>query len=681
MIVGIDLGTTNSLVGVWRDGAAVLIPNALGHLLTPSAVGLGDDGAILVGLPARERLSTHPARTVTAFKRYLGTDRLLSLGDKHYRPEELSALVLRSLKADAEAYLREVVDEAIIAVPAYFNDLQRKATKAAGALAGLKVNRLLTEPTAAALAYGLNAESDDELVLVVDLGGGTFDVSLLHRFEGVMEVRATAGDTWLGGEDFVEAIVAAFKARPGGDIPVAPAALRRQAELVKRRLSTEESATISVIHDGKLIEWTLAREQFEAICEPLLVRVRAPIERALRDARVDADSLSRIILAGGASQTPSFRRLIARLFRRLPVYQINPEEVVARGAAVRAGMIARDATLEETVMTDVAPFTLGIETLIRHSENPSDRSHGIFMPIIERNTVIPASRSSVVHTVDNNQHAMSLRVFQGEARLVKDNVLLGELRIVLPPGPAGKEEVDVRFTYDSSGLLEVRATTLSTGRVETLVIEGNPGLMQPEEIAKRLTELAKLRIHPRDDGDRTLRGLLYDYFAFGRSLEAARARFASFVDLSPTQYLILIAIKNSRGDEPMGINQLAERLHLSGAFVTNEVNKLVSDSLIEKTTHPSDGRRVQLALTEQGLDRLVRLACLQRPVNDAFFGVLTRHEFKLLSQLLSRLASQGESAVKLAEHVQATLEFQQRHDVLAANAAGQRHRTPRRKAR
>lgn len=499
MIVGIDLGTTNSLVGIWRDGAPVLIPNALGHTLTPSAVGLGDDGAILVGLPARERLSTHPARTVTAFKRYMGTDRLLFLGDKAYRPEELSALVLRSLKADAEAYLREPVEEAIITVPAYFNDLQRKATKTAGALAGLKVDRLLTEPTAAALAYGLVAQADDELLLVVDLGGGTFDVSLLHRFEGVMEVRATAGDTWLGGEDFVDAIVAAFKARPDGDVPVAPAALRRQAELAKRRLSAQERVTISLVHDGNPIEWTLEREQFETICEPLLVRLRAPIERALRDATVDPDSLSRIILAGGASQMPAFRRLIARLFRRLPVYQINPEEVVARGAAVRAGMIARDATLEETVMTDVAPFTLGIETQIQHGSLQGARSHGVFMPIIERNTVIPASRSSVVTTVENNQRAMRLRVFQGEARLVKDNVLLGELRIVLPPGQAGKEEVDVRFTYDASGLLEVRATTLSTGRVETLVIEGNPGLMQPEEIARRLTELAKLRIHPRDD--------------------------------------------------------------------------------------------------------------------------------------------------------------------------------------
>jgi molecular chaperone HscC len=510
MIVGIDLGTTNSLVGVWRDGAATLIPNSLGHMLTPSAVGLGDDRSILVGLAARERLATHPALTATAFKRYMGTDRLLFVGDKGYRPEELSALVLRSLKADAEAFLGAAVEEAVITVPAYFNDVQRKATKAAGALAGLKVERLLTEPTAAALAYGLTAQEDEELLLVVDLGGGTFDVSLLHRFEGVVEVRATAGDSWLGGEDFVDAIVAAFMAGPGAaaGLPAASAdspnppilgALRRQAEMAKRLLSSQDSATIAVVHEGKPIEWKLGREQLELLSEPLLARLRAPMERALRDARVDPDALSRIILAGGASQMPMFRRLIARLFRRLPVYQLNPEEVVGRGAAVRAGMLARGAGLEEMVMTDVAPFTLGIEISEQHGEDKSHRVHGQFMPIIERNTIIPASRSKIVYPIDDKQRNLALRVFQGEAPQVKDNVLLGEFTIKLPPGPATKHHVDVRFTYDTSGLLEVQATILTSGRIEKLVIEGNPGVMQPDEIAKRLAVLAKLKIHPRDD--------------------------------------------------------------------------------------------------------------------------------------------------------------------------------------
>jgi molecular chaperone HscC len=233
--------------------------------------------------------------------------------------------------------------------------------------------------------------------------------------------------------------------------------------------------------------------------EPLLARLRAPMERALRDARVDPDALSRIILAGGASQMPMFRRLIARLFRRLPVYQLNPEEVVARGAAVRAGMLARGAGLEEMVMTDVAPFTLGIEISEQHGEDRSHRIHGQFMPIIERNTIIPASRSKLVFPIEDQQRELALRVFQGEAPQVKDNVLLGELTIKLPPGPATKRQVDVRFTYDTSGLLEVQATNLSNGRIDKLVIEGNPGVMQPAEIAKRLAAMAKLKIHPRDD--------------------------------------------------------------------------------------------------------------------------------------------------------------------------------------
>jgi molecular chaperone HscC len=325
----------------------------------------------------------------------------------------------------------------------------------------------------------LAAPEDDELLLVVDLGG----------------------------EDFVDAIVATFMAGPGAaaGLPAADSgapiigALRRQAEMAKRQLSSQDAATIALVHDGKPIEWMLGREQFELMSEPLLARLRAPVERALRDARVDPDALSRIILAGGASQMPMFRRLIARLFRRLPVYQVNPEEVVGRGAAVRAGMLARGAGLEEMVMTDVAPFTLGVEISEQHGEDTSQRIHGRFMPIIERNTIIPASRSKLVHPIDDKQRNLVLRAFQGEAPLVKDNVLLGELTIKLPPGPATKQNIDVRFTYDTSGLLEVQATILSSGRIEKLVIEGNPGVMQPDEIAKRLAALAKLKIHPRDD--------------------------------------------------------------------------------------------------------------------------------------------------------------------------------------
>lgn len=504
MIVGIDLGTTNSLIGVWRNGAPMLIPNALGDRLTPSAVSVGDDGEILVGLAARERLSTHPLRTATAFKRYMGNARELTLGSLAFRPEELSAFVLRALKADAEAFLGEPVDAAVITVPAYFNDVQRKATKAAGELAGLTVSRLLTEPTAAALAYGLDSSQDDEMILVVDLGGGTFDVSLLHVFEGVTEVRATAGDSRLGGEDFVDGIVAAFMdaagsaaGLPPADLPSpAQAAIRRQAELAKRRLSDAETATLRVVRGERTVEWELTRAAFEEISAPLLSRLRFPIERALRDARIDPDRIARVILAGGASQMPVFRKLIGRLFRRLPLQTINPEEVVAQGAAIRAGMLARDADLTERVMTDVAPFTLGIAVV----ETTGDaRVDNLFLPILERNTVIPASRVKRVVNAHDNQNEVNVQIFQGEGRFVEDNIPLGALTVPIPRGTAGSQSIDVRFTFDPSGLLEVESLVVGTGVRRTLVIEGNPGVLSAEEIAARLSALEKIKLHPRDD--------------------------------------------------------------------------------------------------------------------------------------------------------------------------------------
>jgi molecular chaperone HscC len=365
----------------------------------------------------------------------------------------------------------------------------------------------LTEPTAAALAYGVQAGEDEKLILVADIGGGTFDVSLLHCFEGVIEVRATAGDTWLGGEDFVTAIVNAFMNEAGAAAGLPPVSeilpihgrLRHQAELAKRRLSEADEATMTLAHDGRDISWTIRRADFERLAEPVLARVRGPLERALRDARVDPATLSQVILAGGASRMPMFRRLVGRLFKRMPLQHINPDEVVAKGAAVRAGLLARDADLSEMVMTDVAPFTLGVDVM----EEIEAGSHidGVYMPIIERNTVIPASRSKVVVNVFDNQKSITLNVYQGEARLVKDNISLGKLIVPCPPAPAGKTRVDVRFTYDTSGLLEVDATVIATGQHQTLVIEGNPGALSKAEIATRLEQLQALKLHPRDEAE------------------------------------------------------------------------------------------------------------------------------------------------------------------------------------
>jgi molecular chaperone HscC len=507
MIVGIDLGTTNSLVGVWRDGQAVLIPNALGSVLTPSVVGVTDKGEMIVGQAARDRLVSHPAAAAATFKRYMGTDRKIAVGKKSYRAEELSSFVLRQLKSDAEAFLGHKVTEAIITVPAYFNDAQRKATKAAGQLAGLKVERLLTEPTAAALAYGFTTGEDENIILVIDIGGGTLDVSLLHSFEGIMEVRATSGDIWLGGEDFTQAIVETFMVEAGKDLPpleqnlAVHGALRRQAEVAKRRLSESDAAELQVNHDGRTLSWHLDRERFEKICEPLLARIRLPLERALRDARIAPTDISRVIFAGGAARMPMFRRLISRLMRQLPIQHINPDEVVALGAAVRAGLAAKSAGLEERVLTDVAPFTLGVEVA---NEGPGGvLIPGIMLPVIERNTVVPASRSHVLQTLQDNQNEVLVRIYQGESRMVRDNMLLGELPVIVPRGPAGKEKFEVRFSYDTSGLLDVDVTVLSQNRARRLVIRGNPGVLGEDEIKERLAALEKLKFHPRDDAVNT----------------------------------------------------------------------------------------------------------------------------------------------------------------------------------
>ncbi|WP_213952805.1 molecular chaperone HscC [Variovorax sp. dw_954] len=501
MIVGIDLGTTNSLVAAWRDGQSVLIPNSLGQVLTPSCISIDEDDTVLVGRAARERLQTHPDRTAAVFKRYMGSDRTLRLGQRDFRPEELSALVLKSLKADAEAMLGEPVTEAVITVPAYFSDAQRKATRAAGQMAGLRVDRLLNEPTAAALAYGMHRMGTETRFLVFDLGGGTFDVSILELFEGVMEVRASAGDNFLGGEDFVHCLVDLFFERKS-----LPASLRKdalfmqrmvaQAEAAKRELSSQPRASMSVRVEDETITLVLDEPLLEQACAPLLKRLRTPVERALRDANLRGGQLDNIVLAGGATRMPMIRRLVTTMFGRFPAIDFNPDEVVALGAAVQAGLKARDAALKEVVMTDVSPYSLGVEISRRLSE--SIAAHGHFDPIIERNTPVPVSRVKTYLPMTQGQQFVDLNVFQGEARMVKDNVHLGRLRVEMPRGATDDAGVEVRFTYDVNGLLQVEATLRKTQKTSSLVIEGNPGLLTEQEIAERLRSLAQLKIHPRD---------------------------------------------------------------------------------------------------------------------------------------------------------------------------------------
>ncbi|MBB5367980.1 MULTISPECIES: molecular chaperone HscC [unclassified Janthinobacterium] len=504
MIIGIDLGTTNSLAAIWRDGKASIIPNALGEHLTPSCVSIDEDGSVLVGRAARERLQTHPQLTASVFKRYMGSEKKISLGTQQFRPEELSSMVLRVLKEDAEAFLGHPVKEAIITVPAYFSDAQRKATRIAGQLAGLRVERLLNEPTAAALAYGIRDKEQESKFLVFDLGGGTFDVSILELFEGVMEVRASAGDNFLGGEDFVTVLVEAFLDESGLRSAAGSRLfdtrqqqlLRDEAERVKRLLSEQPTARMSTRYQEKDYHWEVSEDKLAQLCEPLLARLRVPVERALRDATIRASELNEVVLAGGATRMPLVRKLVSRMFGRFPAIHLDPDEAVALGAAVQAGLKMRDAALDEVVMTDVAPYSLGIG--ISRQVGPNQYEGGHYMPIIERNSVVPVSRTENITTIHDNQKEINVTIYQGESRLVADNVFLGKITFPIPAKKAGEVGIDVRFTYDISGVLEAEVTVLATQERHKMVISDNAGVMTPEQIEQRFLELADLKIHPRE---------------------------------------------------------------------------------------------------------------------------------------------------------------------------------------
>jgi len=499
-IIGIDLGTTNSLVSVFRDGEAEIIPNALGEVLTPSVVGLDEGGELLIGRAARERLVTHPDLTAAAFKRYMGTSREIALGQQVFRPEELSALVLKSLKADAEAFLGHEIEEAIITVPAYFSDAQRKATRVAGELAGLKVERLLNEPTAAALAYGLQERGADHTFLVFDLGGGTFDVSLLELFDDVMEVRASAGDNFLGGEDFTHRIMDGFVHHHDKSEILDDSGLRgllhAAATRAMHELTTAKRTTVSIPFKGERLEWALDEAMFQELCQPLLDKLRTPMERALRDAKVRAPDLDDVVLVGGASRMRIVREMVARLLRRIPSSLIDPDKTIALGAAVQAGLKSRDAALEDVVMTDVCPFTLG--TNVSEKDKHGHYTSGHYLPIIERNSTVPVSRVQRLSTIRDDQRKVEVDVYQGESPKAIDNIRLGELIISVPPKPAGEVSIDVRFTYDINGLLEVETNVVGTNETRRLVIEDNPGVLSREEIDARFKTLADIKIHPRD---------------------------------------------------------------------------------------------------------------------------------------------------------------------------------------
>lgn len=497
--IGIDLGTTNSLVAYWTENGPAIIPNAHGSNLTPSVVSV-DNNEILVGEIAKERLITHPNLTASAFKRYMGTEKQYKLGKYFFSAEELSSFILKSLKADAEAFFGQEVEEAVISVPAYFNDAQRKATKRAAELAGLKVERLISEPTAAAIAYGLHQEKSETKFIVFDLGGGTFDVSILELFEGVMEVRSIAGDNFLGGEDFTSLLVSYFVDSEKIDIQSldskGKSALYKQAEMCKRSLGENSFGKMCFTFKGTNYEKTIDRADFEKLAGQLLLRLRHPIERALRDAELKPSDLDAVILIGGATRMPMIKSVVSRMFGKLPFSNINPDEAVALGAAIQVALKERNQLLNEIILTDVCPYTLG--TAVAKQMDKENYESGYFLPIIDRNTPIPVSRVESLTTIRDNQTAIHIEIYQGESRRVEGNIKLGELNIKVPPSQAGKELIDVRYTYDINGILEVEVVSISTGEKSRVVIEKNQGSMTPEEIEERLRALKDIKIHPRD---------------------------------------------------------------------------------------------------------------------------------------------------------------------------------------
>lgn len=507
-IVGIDLGTTNSLCAVFDDGKPRLIPNAHGEFLTPSVVGLLDDDQVVVGAAARELRVTKPERCASTFKRYMGTNRKMKLGDREFTAPELSALVLKSLKEDAEADLGVEIDEAVVTVPAYFNDNQRKATRRAGEIAGLTVRRIVNEPTAAALTYGFHDRDAEKKLLVIDLGGGTFDVTLMEVFEGTLEIVSTAGESFLGGEDFTDRLVSLVLKQLGMQMeraemqkPLLVARLRQECETAKKAFRDSDKARVRIPEeDGTISEGAkkikIDKAGFAKAVEPLVDRLRKPVSKALRDGDCEPSEVDDAILVGGATRMPVLVDFVKDFLKVEPQATFNPDEVVALGAAVQAALIADDAAVDDMVMTDVCPFTLGVEAVKQFGSHVRD---GYYIPVIHRNTTIPVSREEVFFTVNANQTVVNVQIYQGESRRVADNLKLGELEVSgIPPGPAG-QAVQVRFTYDLNGILEVEACIPETGQRFQAVLTQHAGDMTDDEIEDALDRMQQLKFYPRDD--------------------------------------------------------------------------------------------------------------------------------------------------------------------------------------
>lgn len=498
-VIGIDLGTTNSLGAVYRNNKVELIPNRFGSYLTPSVVSVAEDGTILVGEVAKECLVTNPEATAASFKKDMGTERKYTLGKKTFLPEELSSFVIRSIVEDARTYLQEEIEEVIISVPAYFHDKQRVATKRAGALAGVTVNRIINEPSAAAMASYMDT-SKEQLFLIFDFGGGTFDVSVVECFDTMVEIISVAGDNHLGGDDFHEIMADSFMKEHGlsrkSISAKTYAILLRQAEACKRKLTEEESAKMTLNLNGTTYQSEYTNQRLLDESGKLLGKIKEVLARALRDGNLTISDLDAVVMVGGSSKMPLIQSYLHHIFRDLPIVVSNSDLMIAQGLGVICAVKERQEEIKDYVLTDICPFTLGTQVV-----NEADPAHSYMSPIIERNTVLPCSRIKRFYTSFDYQTTVRFEILQGEHPYAEDNLKLSELSVKVPKKKKSEESVDVRFTYDINGILIVDVKVVSTGQSVSKVISQN---MSEKEIQRKVEELQKLKVHPKEVSENVL---------------------------------------------------------------------------------------------------------------------------------------------------------------------------------